>query len=170
MIKIVASKKKNNSLMKKMETLSRVRTALLNDNIAKEICTENDMGAWFLNSVPIRFDDLDVTAKTVNGDITLSPKLIKKPFEILMRYVIHELVHAIQHVKDHDKNKKNKRKNYLNREDEVEAFQYQAKYDKDQRGLEEVEDYVDGLLDFHDIPDDQREDKKEEILEKTEED
>ncbi|MAG24544.1 hypothetical protein CMI47_03095 [Candidatus Pacearchaeota archaeon] len=167
MIKIIASKNKDNSLMKQMETLSKIRTSLMNDSVAKEICEENNMGVWFLASVPISFEDLDVTAKTVNGNITLNPKLMKKSFKIIMRYVIHELVHAIQHVKDYGTKQDDKRKDYLNREDEIEAFQYQVKFDEQTRGEDKAEEYVDGLLDFHDIPSDQKRDKKEEIMEKV---
>ena len=58
--------------MKQMESLSSIRTALMNDSVAKEICKENNIGTWFLESVPIRYEDLDVTAKTVNGNIILN--------------------------------------------------------------------------------------------------
>jgi len=170
MIKIIASKKKSNYLKDQMEALSKIRTSLINDNIAKDICKENDVGPLFLRSVPIRFEKLDVTAKTVNGNIILNPKLMNKSFEIMMRYIIHELVHAIQHMDDYDKKDNDKKKKYLNREDEIEAFQYQLKYDKENRGDEEAEKYVDHLLDFHKIPEDQKEDKKEEIMEKAEND
>jgi predicted SprT family Zn-dependent metalloprotease len=142
----------------------------MNDYVAKEICEENSIGSWFLASVPIRFEDLKVTAKTVNGSIVLDPKLMKKPFKILMRYVIHELVHAIQHIEEYGKKQTDKRKDYLNREDEIEAFQYQVKYDEDQRGEAKVEEYVDGLLKYHDVPEDQRKDKKKEIMERADED
>ena len=153
--------------MKQMESLSSIRTALMNDSVAKEICKENNIGTWFLESVPIRYEDLDVTAKTVNGNIILNPKLMKKPFKILMRYVIHEMVHAIQHIEEYGKKQTDKKKNYLNREDEIEAFQYQVKYDEAQRGEEKVDEYVDGLLRYHDIPEEQREEKKIEIMEES---
>jgi hypothetical protein len=156
--------------MRQMETLSKIRTALMNDYVAKEICEENNVGHWFLVSVPIRFEDLKVTAKTVNGNIILNPKLMKKPFEILMRYVIHELVHAIQHIEEYGSKQTDKKKDYLNREDEIEAFQYQVKYDEDQRGEDKVDEYVDGLLKFHDVPEDQRKDKKKEIMERADTD
>ena len=154
--------------MKQMETLARIRTSLMNDETAKDICSENDIEYWFLTSVPISFDNLKVTAKTVNGNITLNPKLMKKPFKIIMRYVIHELVHAIQHVKDYGKKQDDKRKDYLNREDEIEAFQYQVKYDNRNRGMEKTEEYVDGLLDYHDLPENKKKDKKKEIMKKVE--
>ena len=169
MIKVVSAKKKNNHLMKQMEALARIRTALMNDSVAKEICEDLGVGAWILKSVPIRFEKLKVTAKTVNGNIVLNPKLMKKPFDILMRYVIHELVHAIQHIDEYGKKQTDKRKDYLNREDEIEAFQYQMKFDEEQRGEGEAEKYVNRLLKFHDVPEDQKEEKKEEIMERADE-
>ena len=170
MIKVVSAKKRNNPLMNQVESLSRIRTALMNDPVAKEICKENNIGVWFLESVPIRYEDLEVTAKTVNGNIILNPKLMKKSFEILMRYVIHEMVHAIQHIEEYGKKQTDKKKNYLNREDEIEAFQYQVKFDESQRGEDKVDEYVDGLLSYHDVPKDQREDKKKEIMERADKD
>jgi len=92
---------------------------------------------------------------------------MKKSFKIIMRYVIHELVHAIQHVKDYGEKQNDKKKDYLNRADEIEAFQYQVKYDKKHRGKEKTEKYVDGLLDFHDLSADKKEEKKEEIMRKV---
>jgi len=167
MIRVIASKKKSNSLLEQMEILSHVRTALMNDKVAKQICKDKGMGEWFLKSVPISFDKLKPTAKTINGKIVLNPKLMKKPFNILMRYVIHELTHAIQHVDDFGEKEDDKSQDYLDREDEVEAFQYQVEYDVGERGLEKVEEYVEGLLDFHDIPAVKQNDKKEELLDRA---
>jgi hypothetical protein len=167
-ITIVASKKnKKNTLMEQMRVLSDIRTSLMNDEIAKSICEENDMGGWFLKSVPISFDKIKVAAKTINGKIILNPKLIKKPFKIIMRYVIHELVHAIQHVEDFGKNQDDKDDDYLDRNDEIEAFQRQIEYDSKTRGPDEAEKYVDNLLEYHDIPKSKVEEKKSEFMERV---
>jgi len=87
-----------------------------------------------------------------------------------MRYIIHELVHAIQHIDEYGKKQTDKRKDYLNREDELEAFQYQVKFDEEHRGEDEAEKYVNRLLSFHDVPKNKRQEKKEEIMEKAEAD
>jgi predicted metal-dependent peptidase len=150
-----------------MESLSKIRTALMNDDIAKEICKDLGIGEWFLTSVPIRYEEIKVTAKTVNGNIILNPKLMKKPFDILMRYIIHELVHAIQHIHEYGEKQTDKRKDYLNREDELEAFQYQVKFDEEHRGEDKAERYVDRLLNFHDVPEGKKKEKKKEIMEKA---
>ena len=165
MIKIAKAKKKT-EVMDDMKILSKIRSALMNDSVAKDLCEENDIGDWFLKSVPIKFDKLDVSARTVDGCITISKELNSRPFNIIMRYVIHELVHAIQHALGTGKGASGKSKNYLNNKDEIEAFQYQIVYDEKERGLDDVEEYVDELLDYHDYPKKKRKDKKEKLLEK----
>ena len=79
------------------KNLSRIRSELLNDPIAKDIASDLKEDAdKFLKCVSISFDELDVSAKTTNGNIILNQKLIDKPFPVMMRYVIHELTHAVQ--------------------------------------------------------------------------
>jgi hypothetical protein len=84
-----------------------------------------------------------------------------------MRYAIHELVHALQHMRNKTKKDPYKDKEYLDRGDELEAFQYQIKFDKKERGSEEAYEYVDELLEYHEIPEDEANEKKKELLEKA---
>lgn len=169
MIKVIARKRKEEdddfTLLNQMKALSKVRTALMGDDIAKEICKDLDIGHWHLSSVPISFEEIDVTAKTVDGKIILNTSLIGKPFPILMRYVIHEVVHAIQHIHEHGIKQADDEGAYLDREDEVEAFQYQVKFDKENRGESEAEGYVDRLLEYHDVPSKDKGEKKDELME-----
>lgn len=169
MIKISSLKKEDN-LMSQISYLARIRESLINDQIAKIICDDMGFDYKFLMGVPIRFEKIDVSAKTVNSNISLNPKLMNKSFGIVMRYVIHELVHCFQHVKDYKKKKNNDSKDnedYLDDKDEIEAFQWQIKYDEESRGEEQVGEYVDDLLEYHDVPKTERDDKKELFLEKT---
>jgi hypothetical protein len=163
MIKIYASKKEN-SVMEKIMLLSELRSTLINDKIAKEICKENNIDNTFLLGVPISFDELDVSAKTVDGSILLNQKLMEKEFDIVMRYVIHELVHAIQHADGKSRDKEDKAKDYLDKQTEVDAFIEQIKFDKENRGEEAAEEYVEELLDHHDLFGKKRKEKKEELL------
>lgn len=169
MIKISSIKKEEN-LMDQITYLARIRESLVNDQIAKIICEDMGFEHKILTGIPIRFEDLDVSAKTVNSNISLNPKLMNKSFDIVMRYVIHELVHCFQHVKNFNKKKDNNSKDdedYLDDKNEIEAFQWQIKYDEESRGEDEAEEYVDELLEYHDVPKKERDDKKELFLEKT---
>lgn len=165
---IVRAKKKEKNLLQKIMLLSKVRTELMNDSIAKDICKENDIDEEFLAGVPIRFDKLDVSAKTINSEIILNTKLMEKSFDIIMRYVIHELVHAIQHSERNGKRKKeDKSADYLDKESEIEAFQKQVLYESEVNGEKSAEKYVDGLLDYHDIEGKEGKEKKRELMEEV---
>ena len=166
MIIITSSRKNNNELIDEVELLSKVRKALLNDKTAKKICRDKEVGDWFLSGVPIRFEEIKQSAKTVNAHIILNKKLTEKPFSILMRYVIHELTHAIQHTQNNkSKDHADEAEDYLDKETEVEAFKYQIEFDSNKRGDSKVEEYVDDLLDFHKIKGKERVNKKRELLE-----
>ncbi len=166
---IKISSKKKITLEDEMEILNKIRKSLINSDIAKTICDDNNYGYWILKSVSIRFDDIKTTAKTVNGNIILSKKLLNKSHETIMKYVIHELVHVFQHIEEYDKKgTSDKHFNYLNREDEIEAFQYQLEYDKNKKGKENVEEYVDNLLKYHEVPRKERKEKKKELMERVE--
>jgi len=167
MIRITSSKK-NNELLDEITTLSKIRNALLNDKIARKICKEKGMGEWFLAGVPIKFDKIKQSAKTVDSHIILNKSLLKKSFDIIMRYVIHELTHSIQHVQNfRKKDTKKDKEDYLDKDTEVEAFKYQVEFDAENRGQEKAEKYVEDLLDYHKLKGKDRADKKDELLDES---
>ena len=162
-----STKSEIEKMNKELKLLSKVRTALIGSSIAKELCEENGYKKSILSGVPIDFKkDLDVSARTENARIFLSSKLSDKSFDIIMRYVIHELTHVFHHLKNESDREKSK--DYLDRETEIEAFQYQIEYDSKKRSKQKAKDYAEGLLEFHKIPEKEREDKLEELLEKVE--
>lgn len=165
MIVVTSSKKNKGKLFNEILLLSKIREALMNDKTAKKICKEKDIKSWFLKGVPIKFEDMKQSAKTVDSHIILNRKLMSKPFNIIMRYVIHELAHSIQHVQSAKKKyKKDQDREYLDKDTEIEAFQYQIEFDSKNRGKDKAEEYVDGLLDYHKIRGRDRKSKKEELL------
>ena len=148
------------------KNLSRIRSEMLNDPVAKDIASElEDDSEKFLKSVSISFDDLDVSAKTQNGNIVLNQKLMDKPFPVMMRYVIHELTHAVQHIVHNGSMKSDKNEDYLEKDSEVEAFQRQIEYQVDNTSFKETEEYVENLIEYHDTPRSKEESIKEELLE-----
>lgn len=165
---IIKAKKKEKSLFKKIKLLSKLRTELMNDKIAIDICEENNVDKEFLAGVPIDFDELDVAAKTVNAKIILNESLMEKSFKIMMRYLIHELVHAIQHCEKKGKEtKEDKVDEYLDKPSEIEAFQQQVRYEAKENGVGAAEEYLDGLFDHHDLSEKERKEKKEELMEEV---
>ena len=131
-----------------------------------EKCQEYDMPIDFVDNVPMSFDDkLEVSAKTINKEVFLNGKLFDKGDWVdLMRYVLHELIHVMQ--QDNGKvNGKVDKEDYLDDENEVEAFQAQLSYMSKHDSPEEIQKYLENLLDHHDIKGKVREEKKEKLTE-----
>ena len=164
MIRITSSKK-NNKLLSEIDALAKIRDALMNDKVAKKISKEKGMKNEFLAGVNISFAEIKPSAKTVDSFIILNKKLLKKPFSVMMRYVIHELTHSIQHVQNFEKKDRRKDKeDYLDKDTEIEAFKYQIEFDAENRGEGKAEKYTEDLLDYHKIKGKDREDKKDKLL------
>lgn len=147
---------KKQQIKKKIETVSDVRSMLNKSDIAKTVAQKYGLGEIFhdiVDGVSITFEDLDVSAVTNNGKIVLNSKLLKSE-EDIMEYLIHEFTHVCQHIVNDgntEKIKSENKKKYLNRETELEAFQFQVKQIKKDDGVSEAESYVDQLLKHHKI-------------------
>jgi len=158
---------KKSQIEDKHKLLGKIRTHLKNDDMAKDLLKKYKIKPWIFDAFPLDFKEMKVTAKTVNGTIYLNPKISEMNFDIVMRYVIHEFVHVLQHIseeKNGEDDSNDKEQDYLDREDEIEAFQHQVAYDAENRGEEAAEKYVDELLEFHDIPVGEKKTKKKEIM------
>jgi predicted SprT family Zn-dependent metalloprotease len=165
MIEVFAAKKKRLETNTKM--VAKVKKFLMGDEIFHELCKEYDQKPDILEGIPVVFtSDLDVTAKTINARVFLNSSLLDEKLEIIARYLLHELTHCFQHMEREGKKKVKKEKIYLNRPEELEAFQYQIKFDADKRSDKKVNEYVNDLLSYHKIPKDKRPKKKEELMEK----
>lgn len=163
----IISKKKKTELQDSIELLAKIKQELRENDIAIEVCKEYGFEIDILDGIQFEFvDGLEASAKTTNSFIQLNSNLIDEDFTIIMRYSIHELVHALQHMKlvglDEFEGEE-----YLDREDELEAFQYQIEYESDECGQEQAEEYVDNLIEYHEIPPENRADKRKELLKKT---
>lgn len=160
---------KKSKIEEKQRLLAKIRVHLKNDEMAKKLIREYKIKDWIFDAVPLDFKELKVTAKTVNGTIYLNPKITDMSFNIVMRYVIHEFVHVLQHISEEKNGEKenDKKQEYLDRDDEIEAFQHQIKYDAKHRGLDAAEKYTDELLDYHKISGKEKKEKKKELMEKV---
>jgi len=169
MIIVIAKNKSTTKLEDTIQLISEIKEELKGHDIAKEICKKYDFKIDIIDGISIEFaEDLDASAKTINSKILLSDELIDAPFEKIMRYAIHELVHALQHMKRYGQEDPYKDDQYLDRPDELEAFQHQIQYEAETTGNHNAEEYVDELLEYHEISGEEKEDKKEELLEKVE--
>lgn len=117
-----------------------------------------------IDGVFVKFDDLDVSAKTKNKKIYLNRKMLNPDSEIKdpTHYLAHELTHWLQQTTGNTAGHQYV-KEYLDKPTEMEAFQVQIDFKKRHEGDEEADEYVEELLDHHNI------DNKKEREEKTDE-
>lgn len=142
--------------------MEKLKADLKNEEEYLEKCKEYGKDTNFVDSVNITFEPLDVSAKTTNGHIQLNEKLLDAPWKDKMRYAIHELTHCFQQEAGLVDGKTKKR-DYLDDPNEQEAFEAQISYMKEHESEREVQEYIENLLDHHNIKGKEREEKKEEL-------
>ena len=165
---VVIIKRAKSELQNTVELLGKVKRELKKNDIAKEICSEYGFDVDIIDGIPFEFvDDLEASAKTVDSAIQLNSNLVDEDFETIMRYSIHELVHSLQHMKTDEQEFSEDDGEYLDRGDEIEAFQFQIKFENEARGPDAAEEYVEDLIEYHEVPEHKEESKKNQLLEKT---
>ena len=168
MIEVFA--KKDKPLEKKTQLVAKVKEYIMSDEIYRELCQEYGHDPKILDGIPVIFtNDIDVTAKTINSKVFLNSSLMDENIVIIARYLLHELTHSFQHMEKEGRKRNRKNKVYLNRPEELEAFQYQIKFDAEKRSDKDVEEYVNNLISYHKIPKEKRKEKKEELMRKMKE-
>lgn len=168
MIEVFAAKKKK--LESRTKLVAKLKQFLKADETFQDLCKEYDQEIDILDGVPVVFtSDLDVTAKTINARVFLNSSLLDEKMEIIARYLLHELTHCLQHMKKEGEKKVKKKDIYLDRPEELEAFQYQIKFDADKRSDKKVNDYVNDLISYHKIPKEKRKEKKRDLMKKMNE-
>ena len=158
--------KRASRLLDQEALVSELKKEIKKEEEYIEKCKEYNTPINFIDSVPISFDDeLEVSAKTINKEIILNGKLFDKGDWVdLMRYIIHEFCHVLQQVNGMVEGKVDK-EDYLDDDNEVEAFQAQLSYMSKHDSPEEIQEYLEHLLDHHDIKGKEREEKKEKLTE-----
>ena len=124
-----------------------------------------------LDLIPMKFGDLDVSARTDHGIITFSFKLLCDGnfFKDYM-YAVHEITHFLQQTTGDKPTQGAEDGDYLENPYEQEGFQRQIEYVDNMFGEHEADNYVEHLLDHHKVNDSaEREEKKDTLMEKVDE-
>jgi hypothetical protein len=170
MKEVVAKRLFNIKRKKEMEKLiSVLKDEVQDDEIFINKCKEYGFDPTIISDINISFDDdLDVSAKTINGDVFLNGKLFDEGDEdVIKRYFFHETVHYFQ---QHCNlvTEKTKKEDYLDDPNEIEAFNTQIEFMEETDSPKEVKKYIDDLLDHHHITN--RKERQEKIKKLTEND
>lgn len=141
------------------------KNLLKKDKTYISMCKDFDTSIDLIDLMPVRFGDIDVSAKTIRGIIILNYKLLNdNNFKNNIHYLLHEINHAFQMLTRTHPTQGAEDGEYLENKDEIEAFTYQIEYMDDQYGDDEADKYMEHLLDHHDIDNTkERKEKKKEL-------
>lgn len=132
----------------------------------QKLCKENNVDIDFIDLIPTIFGDLDVSARTEKGIVTLNYKLLcDGNFYSNLSYLPHEYSHFFQQCFGDKPTQGSDDGNYLDNPFEEAAFKNQVEFMANEYGEHEAEKYVDHLLDHHEIDNKkEKKDKKEELM------
>jgi len=140
--------------------IGKMRQFLKNDGVVQEMFKEYGVDIDEIDLIPMRFGNLDVSAKTDHGVIIFNYKLLTDgDFFKDFSYGVHEMTHWLQQTTGTKPTQSADDGDYLDNPFEQEGFQNQIEYIAKQFGKEEAENYVDDLLEHHEV-DDKKEFKK----------
>jgi len=130
----------------------------------KEVFKEYNLDEKELWLVPICFkSDLEVSARTEHGIIYLNERLCKMPDKI-PNYIIHELTHFCQQTTGDQPTQGSTDDSYLDNPYEIEGFNNQTKYIAETDGDEKAKQYIEKVLNHHQVPKEEKEEKRKELL------
>lgn len=146
-----------------LKLIQRAKDFLKKNEVMQEICDKYNFDIEDIDLIPVKFDDIDVSARTDKGVVTLNWRLLEDgDFFKNVGYMVHEFDHYIQQSSKPTQSADDG--DYLLNPSEQEAFQYQIKFIDDQFGKDEAEEYADQVLDHHEVDNKKERKQKEDIL------
>lgn len=143
--------------------IKKMREYLKTNEVVQKMFKEYDVDIEEIDLIPMMFGNLDVSAKTDHGILIFNYKLLTDgDFFKDFSYGVHEMTHWLQQTTGSKATKSSDDGSYLDNKFEQEGFQNQVEYIAEEFGEDEAEQYVDDLLEHHDV------DSKKEFKEKKE--
>jgi hypothetical protein len=149
--------------------IKKMREYLKTNEVVQKMFDEYGVDISEIDLIPMMFGNLDVSAKTDHGVIIFNYKLLCDAdwFEDFS-YGVHEMTHWLQQTTGSKATKSSDEGSYLDNPYEQEGFQNQVQYIADQFGDDKAEQYVDDLLEHHEVENKKEvEDKKETLMAKV---
>lgn len=146
--------------------LDKLRDFLKDDETTQRMFKEYGVDIEEIYLIPMTFAELDVSAKTDHGIIYYNYSLLADgDFIKDYSYGVHEMTHWLQQTAGDKPTQSADDGEYLDNPFEQEGFQNQVEYIANQEGDDEAEEYVDNLLEHHEIDDKkEKKDKKKKLM------
>jgi hypothetical protein len=143
--------------------IQQIKDKLKKNEIIQKSFADKGLDVNEIDDIPVCFAPLEVSARTDHGIVYLNEELWDEPEEI-DHYLAHEFEHFAQQTTGDGPTKGSTEDNYLDNEFEQEGFQTQTEYLSDTRGDEVAEDYIEDVMEHHEVPDKEKKKRKRELL------
>jgi hypothetical protein len=148
-----------------LRLINKAKSNLKNDPTMIDICKKYNQPIEIIDLIPTYFANIDTSARTNHGIVILNYKLLcDGDFHEDYGYLIHEYTHYFQQTCNEKPTKSSDDGEYLDNPYEIEGFQNQTLYIAQHQGEDKAEEYIENLLDHHDIDSNPKREKKEEQL------
>lgn len=159
----------NMDKIEELELLSKVKNEIKNNDVLINMFKKYKVDLDYLDLFPMTFADLEVSARSDHGIIYFNYKLLENP-EQLNHYMIHELTHVAQQCFRTTATQGANDGDYLDNKFEQEGFRNQTEYLSETRGDNVAENYIDKVLDHHEVDSKkEREKRKKKLLQLSDE-
>jgi len=141
----------------------QINEKLKSSKAIQDLFNKHKVDLEVVDFVPMCFaDNLDVSARTMHGIIYFNSKL--KNSDDIFHYAAHEITHTIEQCFGDGPTEGSTDDDYLDNIHEQHGFQTQTRFISETESPEKAEAYVEKVLEHHDIPESEKEEKKEDLL------
>lgn len=146
--------------------IQEAKNKLKNSNTYKDLCDKFGLDYGIIDLIPVACIDLDVSGRTENGCIYINKKYADN-LDQFAGYLTHEYSHCLEQLFGTGTYGSNDADDYLDNPFEIDAFKNQVEFIDENKGKEEAENYVEKVLDHHNVEDRERVEKKKQLMDKV---
>ena len=145
--------------------IKALKKRVLKSDVVKDIFDKYDISEDEIDLIPMCFAKIPVSARTDHGVIYININLLKDgDIAENDHYLAHEITHYAQQTTGSKPTKGSTPENYLDNPVEQEGFQNQSKYIADTQGEDEAKEYIDGVLEHHNVSDNNMATRRKKLL------
>lgn len=161
-LKIAASEKRSHSETSKI--IQDAKNRVKQQEALRKCFEKYNLDINEIDDVPVCFTDIDVSARTDHGIIYLNWELLDDGFPENDHYLAHELTHYAQQTTGDGPTEGSTDDTYLDNKYEQEGFRVQTEFLSETEGDNVAKDYINQVLNYHDVPKSERAEKRKELL------
>lgn len=163
--KLTPEEVKNIPKKKLLKIIDDLKDKIRDNETVTDMFDKYDIDIDELDLMPVAFADLEVSATTDHGIIFFNYRLLEDGLDQDDHYLVHEMTHYCQQTTGTKPTQGANDGDYLENKFEQEGFQNQTEYLSETRGDGAAEEYVEKVLDHHEVENPkERKKKRRDIL------